>query len=184
MSQQITGVVRKVYEKQIPGKATMYSLIVGDSMDKGGDGEFYGTGSTKPDVNEGDRVSFTASQNGRFWNADVKSIKVEEAGAAKPAPAAQRKGAYSGGGNWGPEKEASIIMQSSSKTAAELVSAFATAGGKIKDMDQLMSLHQEVTLTIYNRCSRPLEFIKAVATPAEVQEAAATDGDKVVVSDF
>lgn len=50
------------------------------------DGEWYGCGRDNPNVSKGDEIAFDFSMNGRWKNADVKTLEVVVKGAAAPAP--------------------------------------------------------------------------------------------------
>jgi hypothetical protein len=59
--------------------AMMYAMVV--------DGNRYGVGNKPPAAKPGDTVSFTATQNGNFLNADVKTLTVVANAAAAVASA-------------------------------------------------------------------------------------------------
>lgn len=65
MSNTIRGTVQKVYEKN-----GFFYLIIDDT--------FYGFGKRRPSAKQGDYVTFAADQNGKYWNADDKTLIVTE----------------------------------------------------------------------------------------------------------
>ena len=67
----INGKVEKIWENKKEGGKTTYSVVVG--------GVKYGTYINKPTCTEGDHVTFEATQNGNFWNMNVKSLRKLEA---------------------------------------------------------------------------------------------------------
>jgi hypothetical protein len=71
----IRGLVDKVLSFDKNGKV-FYSI-------KMADGTLYGTGVKKPAVSNGDHITFEATQNGKYWNADANTIQIV------PQPAAQ-----------------------------------------------------------------------------------------------
>lgn len=78
MSSTIRGTVAKVYEKN-----GMYSLAI--------DNVWYGFGKKKPQVDQGQFVTFAADKNDRgYWNADIKTLIVADRQSASstraPAP--------------------------------------------------------------------------------------------------
>lgn len=62
----VTGVIEKITTKEYNGKL-LYSLVI--------QGKFYGLGSTKPYVQEGEHISFEAVAKGAYMNANLASIK-------------------------------------------------------------------------------------------------------------
>ena len=91
----------------------------------------YGFFTTNPPCNEGDSVSFSAKENGDFWNADPKSLKLITAGSSKPTPVTAPPTAKSA---WVPDKDRqdSIIYQSARKDALEFLKIL-----NVKDMIDL-----------------------------------------------
>ena len=86
----VTGYVEAANSREAGGK-TYFSMLV--------DGTWYGTGTVNPKVSKGDKVRFEASQNGKYWNADMKTFESKEGEAPKTS---QGKSASSyGGGNKG-----------------------------------------------------------------------------------
>ena len=108
---------------------------------------WYGTYKTSFKHLEGQVVEFDAEQNGKYWNA--KNVVAS----TQAAPAAKQSG---GGGS--DSRQQSIVLQSSYKTAAELVSAFLAAGilplgaKKAEQYDVAMGYLDEIALSLYSKC--------------------------------
>lgn len=182
MTEQVTGYVEKVNERNSGSGPTTYSLLVRPK--DGGEGEWYGFYTNKPNVSEGALVTFGYSRKGKWLNANPKTLKVvEEAGTTAPAPAPASKG---GGRNFTDNRQNSIVMQSSSKTATDLLNVLIGAGaihlGKAetkaaasKRYDALMELHEELTLRLFNRATQPEAFLDYVRTRVVLGDPEAED---------
>jgi hypothetical protein len=163
MTEQVTGYVERVNERSSGAGPTTYSLCV--------NGDWYGFYTNRPDVSEGQLVKFAFRRKGKWLNADPKTVEVlEEAGETKPTPSA---GAKPAGRTFNDNRQNSIVMQSSSKTATELLGVLISAGaihlGKAetkpaaaKRYDALMELHEELTLRLFNRATQPDAFVEYV----------------------
>lgn len=114
-SVKISGVVERKGERATSA-GTTYSITV--------DNVNYGFYKTVPKCSEGDYVEFYAKQNGNYWNADAKTLKLIDRPASPPKPQPAAKGA------WVPDKDRqdSIIYQSARKDALEFVQVLLTAG--------------------------------------------------------
>jgi hypothetical protein len=167
MSYDVEGIVDKYNTRQLGNGKTAYSLLVRQEGEE--DGSWYGFYTNNPGDCEGKVVSFRATDKGNFKNADAKSFKVVgEATAAQQVvkkPAASRAGR---GGTFD-NRQASIVMQSSSKTAVDLLNLMvasdavhlgAAKGEKAaqKRYDALMELYEELTIRLYNRATQPERF--------------------------
>jgi hypothetical protein len=137
------------------------------------DGNWYSTYKTDHSDKEGRtvEVEFDAvtKNNKTFYNA--KSVTVVE---SAPAPAS---GPGNSGGNSYDARQQSIVLQSSFKTAAEVVSAAlaadAIAFGNAKKADKLDMIMDCVELTaarIYGSCSNPEDFLAGMAGAMPVGE--------------
>ena len=113
MSQKYTGKVFKVYDKAWAGKPTTYSIKLDDQPLYHRVGTNRYAGIAEP----GKVVEFMATPNadGKSANVDGPVTEVKAS-----APAASGTPAYSGGYN-SPERQNSIIYQSSRKDAIEFV---------------------------------------------------------------
>lgn len=169
MTEQVTGYVEKVNERQGP-KGRTYSLLIRPQA--GGDGEWYGFYTNRPAVSEGQLVRFAFTRKGQWLNAEPKTVEViEDAGATKAAAPAT-SGAKAGR-TFTDDRQNSIVMQSSSKTAVDLLNVLISAGavhlGKTdtkaaasKKYDALMELHEELTLRLFHRATQPEAFLAYV----------------------
>lgn len=151
---KVTGILDKAYQ----GKGGFWSIkIVGDET-------WYGTYKDDYTKYEGQEVEFEATQRGKYWNAkDVKPVP----GAKRAAPAQAGGGSYNA-----EERQQSIVLQSSFKTAGDIVGALIAAdkvslGTKKSDhFDMAMGLLEEAALRIYHRCIAPADFIGGEEEPA------------------
>lgn len=150
--------VRGVMEKYHVNDKGIHSFCVND--------QWYGTYKTDFSNLKGEEVEFSAtSKNVRgrvFWDAkDVKAVP--------------RTAGPSGGGGGavrtGTEREASIVLQSCYKVAADLLSGLIAAdkvalGAKGAAFDTARGFLDELAVSLYHNCSNPLEFIETIA-PSE-----------------
>ncbi len=119
-----SGVVGIVNER--PGKyGPMFSIKLE------GDETWYGTKSTKPEVNNGDTIEFNFSVNPRgYSDADVNSISVLEAASEAPAEAKEASAPVAATATEGRKafdrKQSVIVYQSSRKDALALIALAAS----------------------------------------------------------
>lgn len=158
----VSGRVEKVYSKEFkPGK-WMYSLVV--------NGTFYGVGSRKPQAVEGDIVSFEASQNGKFWNAENVQITgnagTAQSSGSAPAPASNDRQTFE------ERKQTAIALQSARNTSIAAVGLLLQNGGvklpaKQADVaDVVLALVDELT-------SRYFEEVQGIYRGEKVRTSAA-----------
>lgn len=148
MSNVRNGVLAKAYQNQrgfwsvkLEGDDTWYSTYKDDYTNL-----------------EGQQVEFEVTKKGNYWNVAGKVKAVAGAPKAQAAPAAS--------GGYDPnERQASIVLQSSYKTAAEMLSiaaandALQLGSKKAEKLDILMGVLDELAVRIYNNCSNPLDFL-------------------------
>lgn len=111
---QVTGVVQVVKDKQTSIGKTAWDIKVG--------GQWYGAGLFKPDIQEGDYVSFDYVVSGNFKNIErgtLKKGKVPEGSAAKAVNSAMS--------NFDTRQDA-ISRQAASNTAIAWVTFLASNG--------------------------------------------------------
>lgn len=117
----VSGIVENI-PQMVTTKGITYALVVNNIR--------YGTYLTEPNVAIGDSVSFQASQNGQYWNADMKTLSIAPSAVpsnpalnARPAPSAAKAA-------WVPDKDRqdSIIYQSARKDGLEFMKLLAGAG--------------------------------------------------------
>jgi len=123
------------------------------------DDKWYGTFKDDHSALEGKAIVFEASQKGEWWNAN--KVRIDPDAAQPAAPAAGRPQSHD-------ERQASIVLQSSYKTAAELLSSLViadklTLGAKKDTLDITLGVLDEMALHIYSRCSNPLPYLAGVA---------------------
>lgn len=71
---EVSGVIQKIDAKRVGAQQKLaYNIQVG--------GQWYGCGFFRPKAEEGDFVTFTAVQNGNFWNVERGTLKVGKASA-------------------------------------------------------------------------------------------------------
>lgn len=80
----VSGTVQRVNKN-----GRFYSICVDD--------EWFGTGSTRPDADEGSMVEFEAERNGKYWNADMSTFSVLDA-PKKAKKFENKKASYSSSG--------------------------------------------------------------------------------------
>lgn len=138
----ISGVVEKKGSRVAGDGNTYWDLTV--------NGVRYGFGRNQPKCNEGDNVSFEASQNDKgFWNANVKTLARASAPVAAPTvPAAA--------GNtraWFPDdkRQDSITYQSARKDAIEVAKALLSAGLMEFGAKAKLGDKQEITLALIDK---------------------------------
>lgn len=116
---KISGVVEGVISRSTSAGIT-HAIVI--------DGVQYGTYKTEPNVQEGDNVEFLASQNGRYWNADTRSITKISGG--PPSAARQQPQAAPKTRAWVPDadRQNAISYQAARKDALELVGMLISSG--------------------------------------------------------
>jgi len=140
-------------------------------------GEWYGTFKTDYSALEGLIVTFEATQKGNFKNA--KNVKPATNGEAAPAAVAAPAPAPAPA-QGGMDRQASIVLQSSYKTAAEFLGSLIAAdkvalGTKGKAFDSALGLLDETAAHIFRSCINPERFFAGLA-PAESAEEEEDDG--------
>ena len=98
------GLVEQTSTKPTSRGGTAYNMKV--------DGTWYGCGFDDPGVGMGDVVSFTANQNGNYWNATNVQVVQKSTGTPPAKPAASAT-------NWD-TRDLSIKLQSCRKDAIEM----------------------------------------------------------------
>jgi hypothetical protein len=139
--------VKGTLEKAYKNKHGYWSINVNN--------EWYGTFETDYTDKEGCTVEFESAKKGNFLNVkgDVKVV-----GAAKQVKS-------SGGNISADARQSSIVLQSSTRTAADIVigalqaDAVALPSAKAKKFDTILGLIDEVTERIYNNCINPESFL-------------------------
>jgi hypothetical protein len=116
---EVTGVIQAINARTVAGGKTAYDVVIA--------GQKYGAGFFKPKANEGDYVTFTATQNGNFQNIERGTLKVS---ANKPAAseAATQKSAVGKAVNSFDARQDAISRQAASNTAIAWVNLLHTAG--------------------------------------------------------
>lgn len=151
---KVTGILERTHQNA----RNKWSILVND--------QFYGTWDADYSELEGSQVEFFAAKKGQWWNVvgEVKALATEAPEEAKedtPArPAPPTTTAYDA-------KQSSIVLQSSYKTAAELVSAALAAdavmlGNKKADkMEIILGLVDEVAFRLYENCIDTTDFLSS-----------------------
>lgn len=176
------GVVEKVFERRNQNGPNTFSLAVNED----GNTNWYGFYRTRPDCNEGDTVKLSYTTKGDYRNAKSDSLVVVSSGGGQ-ASAAPAKSANSGG--YTDNRQDSIVMQSSSKVAADLLKIMVDSGavqfGKLstkaaqaKAYDALLGLHADITHRVFNRCTKPRDFLAHLTKAGEDIEVAEEQGDE------
>lgn len=156
MSEQIKGSVHYVSEKKFDSGKSLWSIKLDNET-------YYGTGYVKPECEVGDLVLFKAAKNAKgYWDVEAPStIKVKKGGGTTPPPFKGKGGFKGGGGGGGYEKDpatqASIIMQSSGKAAADVLN-IAIANEAIvlpktanKRLQALLDAYTKITSEIFQQ---------------------------------
>lgn len=107
----VRGYIESHTEANHPEHGTLRGFIC--------NGVRYGTWTKACEAKEGTYVSFEATQNGKFWNADLDTLKVEEA--PKDTPAATK--AYVPTNRGGPGTQRKIEIQSARRDAIAMAKA-------------------------------------------------------------
>jgi hypothetical protein len=116
---QITGIIEKVWENQTSA-GTTYAYVVDNTR--------YGSYKTKLNVQEGDNVTFSATQKGNFWNIDTKTVKKLAAPAGNTADKPSPEAKSWGGGKRDASVQDAINYQSARKDALQLLDTLASNG--------------------------------------------------------
>lgn len=112
-----SGVVQTIKSKKVGAQQkTAYDMQIG--------GQWYGYGFFAPKAKEGDFVTFSATQNGNFWNIDRGSLKVGKAPANAEAPKQAVRQAV---GSFDARQDA-ISRQAASNTAIAWITLLHQAG--------------------------------------------------------
>lgn len=137
---QVTGNVQRITTRQA-GRGTATNIQV--------NGQWYGCGFNGVPCQEGDVIQFTATQNGQYWNADVRTIQVIGGGGGgqqhqsppqqrqQQGPARAQSGnarASSGGSRdayWEKKEERDVITQKVIQLQASRNSAIAVCSAAI-----------------------------------------------------
>ena len=144
----VTGRVEKVFSKEFkPGK-WMYSIVI--------NGTFYGTGSRKPTVVEGDNVKFEASENGKYWNVEGNIEVTGQAPASSGGGGTTAAPAQNDRQLFEERKQKAIALQSARNTALTAVDILLRNGGiklptKQGDVtDVILALADEMTTRYFD----------------------------------
>lgn len=173
----IKGEVQALNSKESNGK-TYHSMKVNDV--------WYGLALTKPTFDKGALVQFEEKQNGNFWNADGKTLKVLGEVKQKTVQSANSDS------SWDDKRNLSIEYQTAIKAASEIVSSSIHAGQI--DIDnagtEAITLAQQLFKSMQDRkVAKPSPEPKAAPVKAarpkpvpvveefEDEEADATDND-------
>lgn len=145
---KVQGTLAKAYKN----KGGFWSISVNET--------WYGTGKTDHSNLEGQEVEFEASKNKRgYFDVDGKIVVV-----STPEPAAKGTTPRSSG-----SKESSIVLQSSYKTAGEVVAAAIAAGAvplptkKADQLDAILGYVDEAAYHIFTNCIDPTDFLASRA---------------------
>ena len=157
---EFIGTLTKIATKEWNGK-TLSNLCV-----KTDDGQetWIGLGVDKSPVDAMSRVKVIAQQNNKgYWTAKGKDVHLIKEQTAAPAS--------SGGGKSGgfQDRQSSIVLQSSYKTATDQVNALLAAGlfkpaANTKDrkataIEAYFAFIDKVAVELYNRCTNPESFL-------------------------
>ena len=150
--------VRGILDKAYQGKGGYWSVNVNEV--------WYGCYKSDYTALEGQEVEFDAEQKGKYWNVkgDVTPVPGGTAPAASAAPAS------AGNTQAAQDRQMSIVLQSSFKTAAEAVGALIAAdkislGAKNAAFDNALGLVEEAALRIYRHCISPADFVADEPAP-------------------
>ena len=114
---ELSGVIQQIKTKKVGAQQkTAYDMQIA--------GQWYGYGFFAPKAKEGDYVTFSATQNGNFWNIDRGSMKVGKA----PAEAAKPSGNVRAAVNTFDARQDAISRQAASNTAIAWITVLQTAG--------------------------------------------------------
>lgn len=120
---KVKGSVSKVFTRERNGK-TFYSVCIAGAADDGSD-LWASCGVAKPKVAEGDVIEADIQKDKKWWKVDAADIKI----------VAQPKAPAGGGGSAGgwndPNRQKSIVAQSSLKMAMDFVKLAMDSGGLV-----------------------------------------------------
>lgn len=160
---KVTGVVSRMNSRPA-GTGVVHSISVNDV--------WYGGMWDKPACNEGDTVTFTASQNGNYWNVAKNSLSVVEASAG-----ASTSTAASGGRTAPPNQtQTKIEWQAARNSALTLVNIALTHGSltlptkAAQRYDALLAAVDEVTVRFMQDTSDVGASVNRISGGAEMSE--------------
>lgn len=138
------GKVESIQQKTTKAGAAMYSVVV--------NGQKYGV-FENPGVAVGDDVTFDAIQKGEFWNAkNFRGGSMLANGAmtsAFPTPAPWTKPANGNGHTADPEREARIVRQNATSSAATLIAALVSTQKEAWDVESMKKATFELSKDIF-----------------------------------
>lgn len=146
MATRVTGIVEKAFRNPKNG---LCSLLINDV--------WYSTYQTLYSECEGKMVEIEATQKGKYWNCNGEPKVL-----ATPAPSTP---AVSGGVSTPDARQASIVLQSSYKTAAELTVGLLANGvltipqKKGDQYDAVLNYVDEIALRLFRNCINPTPFV-------------------------
>lgn len=156
MSTTIQGVIERAHTNE----RGISSILV--------NGTWYGTYKDSYKHLENTPVQFQAEQKGQYWNA--KNV----APAELPKSAAPSAGGAPANIS-GDARQRSIVLQSSYKTAADVLGHVLTAGAvtlpktKADQYDAILGLLDNIALRLFGNCIDPEAFIGACEAPGPVE---------------
>ena len=147
--------VRGVLEKAYQNERGYWSINVNN--------QWYGTYKDDYTSLEGNEVEFEATKKGQYWNASKVKPAATTNGAAGKAVPAQVQSAG--------DRQSSIVLQSSYKTAAEVLNGLiigdkVALGAKGAAFDNAVGLLDQLALHIYHNCIDPTDFVAEGENPA------------------
>lgn len=179
MSNLVSGTVQEVMQR---GKATNIKLD---------DGKIYGCGFEGVPCSEGDFVSFATYQNGKYINADVKTMEVTKGGGQQQQQQANPQ-SNSGGGvskdDYWKRREANdeakqkvIEWQAARNTAVQVVDVAERAGAlplpqkKDEKFDALVDVVENLARRYYDECAQIRDGNVPGQSAVPVEEAGSDD---------
>ena len=165
---EFVGTLEKVATREWNGK-TMHNLCI---KDDGGNETWIGLGLDKPPMQPMSRVKVTASQNAKgFWTAKGKDLQLLK---DEPAAAPAASGGGGGGKAGFQDRQASIVLQSSFKTATDQVNALLAAGifkpaantkaKKDTAVEAYFAFVEKVAVELYEKAMNPEKFLDQYIT--------------------
>lgn len=148
---KVSGVLEKAYRND----RGYYSVKVGET--------WYGTFKDNYAELEGNNVTFEAEQKGKFWNVKGPIAVDESKQSASSSPNAASVPAG--------DRQQSIVLQSSYKTAAEVLGDMLAAemltipAKKADKYDAYLGLLDELATHIYRNCIDPVAFLDGTEAP-------------------
>lgn len=175
------GTVKALGKRDWNGK-TLYSIKVDD--------EWYGTGTDNPKLDRGDLIEFNYTENGKYKNADVKTISVLRKG-TEVFKASTKNVAFGGKDDyWKKREERDVItqqviqLQSSRNSAIALADVLLKNGAvklpeaQAKKMDVVVALVKELTGN-FEAESLAHRGMAEVADDPEPEAEPATTGEEI-----